>query len=158
MVIADSKSVKNAGTACEEGYDAGKKISGIKLHPAVDTGGPPYAMKVTTADVTGWDGALGALRAYAPNLTRVVKVLCDGGEKLAGAVRKLMEVDVIKRNEQRKFAVLPKRRIVERSFAWLEKYRHLWKNCERKLRETTGADRQRLTHTCPRRTRSRDGV
>jgi transposase len=71
----------------------------------------------------------------------VVKVLCDGGyrgEKFTGAVKKLMEaeVEVIKRNEQHKFAVMPKRWIVERSFAWLEKYRRLWKNCERKLRNT----------------------
>jgi transposase len=89
MVIADSKSVKNVDTACEKGYDAGEKISGIKLHLAVDTGGLPPAMKVTTADVTDRDGALGALRAYAPNLTRAVKVLCDGGysgEKFADAM------------------------------------------------------------------------
>jgi hypothetical protein len=39
MVIADSKSVKNADTAGEKGYDAGKKISEVKLHLAVDTGG-----------------------------------------------------------------------------------------------------------------------
>jgi transposase len=69
------------------------------------------------------------------------KVLCNGGysgEKFAGAVRKLMEaeVEVIKRNEQYEFAVLPRRRIVGRSFAWLEKYRRFWKNCERKLRNT----------------------
>jgi transposase len=119
----------------------GKKISGIKLHLAVDTGGLPHAMKATTADATDRDGALGALRTYAPNLTRVVKVLCDGGysgEKFADAVRKLMEaeVEVITRNEQHKFAVLPRRRIVERSFARLEKHRRLWKNCERKLRNT----------------------
>jgi transposase len=44
------------------------------------------------------------------------------------------EVEVIKRNEQHKFAVLPKRWIVERSFTRLEKYRRLWKNSERKLR------------------------
>jgi transposase len=132
MVTADSKSVKNAGAACEKGYDAGKKISGIKVRLAVGAGGPPHAMKATTADATDRDEALGALRAYTPNLTRAVKVLCDGGcsgEKLANAVRKLMEaeVEVIKRNERRKFAVMPKRRIVERSFAWLEKRRRLWK-------------------------------
>jgi transposase len=71
----------------------------------------------------------------------VVKVLCDGGysgKKFADAVRKLMEaeVEVIKRNEQHKFAGLPRRWIVGRSFAWLDKYRCLWKNCERKLRNT----------------------
>jgi transposase len=119
----------------------GKKISSIKVHLVVDTDGLPHAMKVTTADVTDRDGALEALRAYTPNLTRVIKVLCDGGycgEKFAASVSKLMEaeVEMIKRNEQHKFAVLPKRWIVERSFARLEKHRRLWKNCERKLRNT----------------------
>ncbi|MDR2429585.1 MAG: transposase, partial [Puniceicoccales bacterium] len=37
------------------------------------------------------------------------------------------------RNELHRFVVMPKRWIVERSFAWLEKCRRLWKNCERKL-------------------------
>ena len=40
-------------------------------------------------------------------------------------------LQVIKRREQHGFKVLPKRWIVERSFAWLEKCRRLWKNCER---------------------------
>ena len=38
-----------------------------------------------------------------------------------------------KRNELHKFAVIPKRWVVERSFAWLDKCRRLWKNCERKI-------------------------
>jgi transposase len=42
-------------------------------------------------------------------------------------------VQVAKRNELHRFAVMPRRWIVERSFAWLEKCRRLWKNCERKL-------------------------
>jgi transposase len=42
-------------------------------------------------------------------------------------------VQIVKRNKLHTFAVLPKRWIVERSFAWLEKCRQLWKNCERKL-------------------------
>ena len=43
------------------------------------------------------------------------------------------EVEVVKRNELHPFVVIPKRWVVERSFAWLEKCRRLWKNCERKL-------------------------
>ena len=42
-------------------------------------------------------------------------------------------MEVVKRSELRTFVVLPKRWVVERSFAWLEKCRRLWKNCERKL-------------------------
>ena len=40
-------------------------------------------------------------------------------------------VQIAKRSELHKFAVIPKRWVVERSFAWLDKNRRLWKNCER---------------------------
>ena len=46
------------------------------------------------------------------------------------------EVEVVKRNELHTFEVLPKRWIVERSFGWLDKYRRLWKNCERLLQNS----------------------
>ena len=46
-----SQSVKNTDTAGHKGYDAGKKVSGIKRHIAVDTQGLPHAIHVTTADV-----------------------------------------------------------------------------------------------------------
>ena len=57
------------------------------------------------------------------------------GEPFACAVKQLIgaQVQVAKRSELHTFAVMPQRRIVERSFAWLEKYRRLWKNCERLL-------------------------
>jgi transposase len=78
------------------------------------------------------------LRKRAPNLSKVAKALCDGGcsgENFAHAVRRLIgaEVEAVKRNELHKFVVLPRRRVVECAFGWLEKYRRLWKNCERKL-------------------------
>ena len=53
--------MKNTDTAEEKGSDAGKKVSGIKRHIAVDTQGLPHAAAVTTVDVTDRDGALGAI-------------------------------------------------------------------------------------------------
>ena len=44
--IIDAKSIKNTDTAEEKGYDAGKKVSGIKLHIVVDTLGMPIAMYI----------------------------------------------------------------------------------------------------------------
>lgn len=58
FVIVDSKSIKNTDTAKNKGYDAGKKISGIKLHLAVDIVGLPQAIYVTKADVTDRNGAI----------------------------------------------------------------------------------------------------
>ena len=65
-------------------------------------------------------------------------MLVDGGytgKPFATAVQGLLgaAVEVVKRNELHTFVVLPKRWVVERSFAWLAKCRRLWKNCERKL-------------------------
>jgi len=118
-----------------------KKISGIKIHVGVDTLGLPSSIHATTANVTDRDGALEMLKKYAPKLASIIKLLCDGGytgEKFANAVNALIgaEVEVAKRNELHKFAVIPKRWLVERSFAWLEHFRRLWKNCERLLHTT----------------------
>ena len=137
-MIADAQSAKNTDSADEKGYDAGKKVSGIKRHIGVDTQGFPHATAVTTADVTDRNGALGAIDRCKPNLERVESLPVDGGytgQPFADGVRERIEatVEVVKRNELHTFAVLPKRWIVERCFAWLEKCRRLWKNCERKL-------------------------
>jgi len=77
FLIVDAQSVKNTDSAREKGYDAGKKVSGIKRHIAVDTQGFPHAIAVTTADVTDRKGALLALAA---NLQSVQSILVDGGE------------------------------------------------------------------------------
>lgn len=98
-------------------------------------------MFVSTANVTDRDGAISMIGYAAPNLAKCVKALVDGGysgEKFAASVKSLIaaDVEVVKRNELHKFSVLPKRWIVERSFGWLEDYRLLWKNCERKIANT----------------------
>ena len=95
-------------------------------------------MAVTTADVTDRDGAWKAIERCKENLRSVESVLADGGytgQPFADGVMERIKatVQVVKRNELNAFVVLPKRWIVERSFAWLEKCRRLWKNCERKL-------------------------
>lgn len=134
----DAQSVKNTDTAKNKGYDAAKKVSGIKRHIAVDTQGLPHALHVTTADVTDRAGALAMFGRHKPALSSVVNVMVDAGYSgapFAYAVRQVLGagVEVVKRNELHTFAVMPTRWVVERSFAWLEKCRRLWKNCERKL-------------------------
>lgn len=138
FLILDAQSVKNTDTATQKGYDAGKKVSGIKRHIAVDTNGLPHAIEVTTANVTDRDGAVLMLESYQTYLKDVLKVLVDGGysgEKFAQEVLRIISAttEVVKRNELHMFAVLPRRWIVERSFGWIEKCRRLWKNCERFL-------------------------
>lgn len=130
--------MKNTDTAEQKGYDAGKQVSGIKRHIAVDTQGLPHAIHITTANISDRAGALEAFSLHRNNLAKVENVLADGGytgESFACAVRTMLgcNVEIAKRNELHTFAVIPKRWIVERSFAWIEKCRRLWKNCERKL-------------------------
>jgi transposase len=137
-LIVDAQSVKNTDTAGEKGYDAGKKVSAIKRHIAVDTQGLPHAIAVTTADVTDRNGALAAFDRCTNNLQHVSSVLVDGGysgKPFSEAVQQKLgaTVQIATRSELHTFAVMPKRWVVERSFAWLEKCRRLWKNCERKL-------------------------
>ncbi|STZ01911.1 Uncharacterised protein [Moraxella equi] len=67
--------------------------------------------------------------------------MVDGGYRgktFAHCVKSILgetvTTEVTKRDELHKFKVIPKRWVVERSFAWLEKNRRLWKNCERCLK------------------------
>jgi len=138
FVIIDAQSVKNTDTAESKGYDAGKKVSGIKRHIAVDTQGLPHMIHITTANITDRAGALEAFSLSGDALSEVENVLSDGGytgKNFAEGVKEHLgcSVEVAKRSELHKFKVIPKRWVVERSFAWLEKCRRLWKNCERKL-------------------------
>jgi transposase len=78
--------------------------------------------------VTDRKGALHALERCKPNLRRVRSLLCDSGytgKSFAQGVRDLLgeevSVQIAKRSELHTFKVMPKRWIVERSFAWLEK-------------------------------------
>ena len=110
----DSQSVKNTDTAEQKGYDAGKKVSGIKRHIAVDTQGLPHAIQVTTADVTDRAGALAMFDENRSDLNRVQNVLVDGGytgKPFAAAVQGILgaSVEVVKRSELHTFVVLPKR-------------------------------------------------
>jgi transposase len=103
--------------------------------------GLPHAVAVSTAEVTDRKGALQAFKRCKGGLDRLQSVLCDSGyvgKPFAQGVREIVgqqvTVQIAKRNELHTFKVMPKRWAVERSFAWLEKNRRLWKNCERVLK------------------------
>lgn len=112
--IVDAQSVKNTDTAGSKGYDAGKKVSGIKRHIVVDTQGLPHAIAVTTADVTDRQGVLQPFQRNRESLSGVKNVLVDGGylgvpfatetHRILGA-----SVEVAKRSELHTFAVMSQR-------------------------------------------------
>jgi transposase len=68
FLIVDAQSVKNSETAGSKGYDAGKKVSGIKRHLAVDTQGFLHAVAITTAEISDRKGAEVAFERCAEQL------------------------------------------------------------------------------------------
>lgn len=120
--IVDAQSVENTWTARKKGYDAGKKVSGIKRHIAVDTNGVIHAIQVTTANRTDREGAIQMCEKHKKSLDKVTNMLCDGdytGKSFAQSIEEAINctVEIIKRSELHKFFVLPKRWILERTFA-----------------------------------------
>ena len=71
----------------------------------------------------------GCQRRMLPEVFQNGKLFAYGVKALLG---EQIDVSVDKRNEMHTFKVIPKRWVVERSFAWIEKHRKVWKNCERK--------------------------
>lgn len=112
--------------------------TGIKRHIAVDTQGLSHAIAVTTAGITDRKGALAAFTLHNKSLSEVVSVLADGGYVGKPFVQQTHDilgasVEIAKCNALHEFAAMSQRWVVERSFGGLEKYRRLWKNCERQL-------------------------
>ena len=93
---------------------------------------------MSVANITDRNGALEMFLLHKDNLSGTLNALADGGysgENFANSTQEILgcSVEIAKRNELHKFEVIPKRWVVERSFAWLEKCRRLWKNCEREI-------------------------
>ena len=141
--VIDSQSVKTTEAGGPRGFDAGKKIKGRKRHIVTDTLGHLVGWLVHPADMQDRDGAaktLATIRSLYPWLRHV---FADGGyagdklrDELAGMGR--WTVEIIKRSDTAKgFKVLPKRWVVERTFAWLGRCRRLAKDFETTISSAT---------------------
>jgi putative transposase len=133
--IIDSQSVKATRTSGTRGYDAGKKIKGIKRHVVVDTLGLLLVVVVHTAALQDRDGAKLVLAQAQGNFPRLALLWADGG--YAGKlIRWTQEVcgwllQIVKRSDNLKgFVLLPRRWVVERTFGWMVQYRRLSKDYE----------------------------
>jgi len=136
--IIDSQSVRAASTVGKDsrGFDGGKKVNGRKRHIAVDTSGLLLVVLVTIASIQDRDGGLRLLALLREQFSTIRLVWADGGYagRLVGWAKKVLNltVEIVKRNDDVKgFKLLPRRWVVERTFAWLFTSRRLVHDFER---------------------------
>ena len=135
--IIDSQSVRGADTvpASSRGWDNAKKLGGRKRHIATDCLGLLLAVVVTAASVQDRDGAHSLLALVRERFSTITLAWADGGyagRLVVWAAQVLhLVVTVVKRAEGTTgFVVLPRRWVVERTFAWISKHRRCVRDYE----------------------------
>ncbi|MHA6646424.1 IS5 family transposase, partial [Mesorhizobium sp. A623] len=137
--VIDSQSVKTTESGGIRGFDAGKKIKGRKRHIIVDTLGLMVGLAVHSADIQDRDGAPDLLKSIRHRWPWLLHVFADGGyagPKLRKRLQKIgrWTFEIIKRSDKAKgFEILPRRWVVERTFAWLGRCRRLAKDFEKSI-------------------------
>lgn len=134
--IIDSRSVKTSRQSAQErGYDGAKKIKGRKQHIIVDTLGLLLAVVVHSATTHDSRAAFSVIESLKYRFSLLKTIIADGGyrgelaEKIKNAFGWKLQV-VLRSDTTKKFEVLPKRWIVERTLSWFEGFRRLSKDYE----------------------------
>jgi len=134
--IIDSQSVKTSRfVSSVRGYDGNKKIKGRKRHIVTDTLGLLLTVIVHSADVHDCRAAESVLTKLKSDFFKIVKIFADGGyrgeliENIKVKLGYVIEI-VLRKDTKNGFVPLPKRWVVERTFAWFESYRRLSKDFE----------------------------
>ena len=137
VAIVDSQSVRTAEGGEERGYDAAKKVTGRKRHVAVDTLGLLLTVVVHGADWQDQDGAEWVMEKLGEQFQRLKVVFGDFAYGRGGLPEWVQETfgwilqTVLRPVGIQGFVVLPKRWIVERTFAWLARHRRHSKDYEK---------------------------
>lgn len=131
----DSQSVKGTYRGLDRGKDGGKLVKGRKRHIVTDTQGLLLAVTVHPANKHDSKAAPEVLRKLKPEFKRLKTIYADGGYRgdLKDIVKKELKckLKITMRSDKSKgFKPLPKRWVVERTFAWFESYRRLSREYE----------------------------
>lgn len=136
--IVDSQSVRAGATVTKasRGWDNGKKVGGRKRHIAVDALGLILTVLVTAANIQDRDAGHRLIAMLRQRFSIITLVWADSGYagRLVTWARDTLKlaVQVVKRTDNVKgFVVVPRRWVVERTFAWLFTYRRLVHDHER---------------------------
>lgn len=133
--IIDSQSSKTTRSgSIDRGIDGGKNVKGRKRHIVVDSMGLLLVVIVHAANHHDSKAAFRVIESLKYRFPRLVKIIADGGYRgeLADNIKRSFGwvLEVVIRKDSKKFEVLPKRWIVERTFSWFESYRRLSKDFE----------------------------
>lgn len=141
--IIDSQSVKTTESGGVCGYDAGKKVKGRKRHIVTDTNGFMVGLVVHSAAVQDRDGAVPTLQSIRRFYPFLRHIFADGGYS-GGKLKKALAgkgdwtIEIIRRSDTAKgFKILPRRWVVERTFAWLGRCRRLARDWEATIASST---------------------
>jgi transposase len=137
-VILDSRTVQSTPeSGGRGGFDGHKKRKGSKVHAAVDTLGHLLAIKVTAANEQDRAQVAELARAVQEATGEKVEIAYvdqgyTGEQPAADAAQHGLRLEVVKHHEaKRGFVLLPRRWVVERSFAWAARFRRLARDYER---------------------------
>jgi transposase len=136
VAVIDSQTASTTQAGGPRGYDAGKRLYGRKRHIVTDTNGLLLAAHVHPANVQDVHGAvplLKDLRGRFPALQHVVADRVYRGQQLVNAISNCgpWTIEIVERPPGVKgFQLLPRRWVVERTFAWFGRCRRLAKDFE----------------------------
>jgi putative transposase len=137
--IIDSQAVKTTESGGPCGFDAGKRVKGRKRHIVTDTGGSLLAIQVHPANIQDNHGAVPLLKHVGlvfPKLRHIFADRVYRGQKLLDAIAEFgrWTIEIVTRSQSvGTFKAEPKRWVIERTLAWLNRCRRLSKDFEKTI-------------------------